>query len=66
MNEYDRHVQKFNLDDANDRTIYEDLLNKETDGEVVIERDQVTFDRTKGNQALIIVRCWVESKCDKN
>ncbi len=56
MNEhYDRHVQKFNLDDLNDRATYEDLLNRETDGEVIIERDQVTFDRTKGNQALIIV-----------
>ena len=59
--QYDRHVQKFNLDDANDRATYEDLLNRETEGEVVIERDQVTFDRTKGNQALIIV-WWREFK----
>jgi len=54
-NDFDRHVQKFNLDDANDRATYEDLLNRETLGEIAIERDQVTFDRTKGTQALIIV-----------
>ncbi|MGV8131526.1 MAG: hypothetical protein ACP5N7_05505 [Candidatus Pacearchaeota archaeon] len=58
-NDFDRHVQKFNLDDANDRATYEDLLNRETSGEIKIERDQVTFDRTKGNQALIIV-WWKE------
>lgn len=57
--DYTCHVQKFNLDEPMDKSVYENLLNREKDGEVTISRDQVTFDRTKGNCALIIV-WWKE------
>lgn len=58
LNERDfiHRVQKFNLDDPQDRGMYEALLNNP---DIQITRDQVTFDRTKGNQALIIV-WWKE------
>jgi len=56
--DYKKRVRKFNLDDDADRLEYEELLNNE---DVIIERDQVTFDKTKGNQALIIV-WWREPK----
>lgn len=53
--DYTCHVQKFNLDDPNDRVTYEDLLNKERDELVKITRDHLSFDRTKGNCALLVV-----------
>lgn len=56
---YTCKVKKFNLDDTVDRLEYESLLNQQIYDEIKITREEFTFDKTKGNQAVIVV-WWQE------
>jgi hypothetical protein len=52
-----KHVKKFNLDNDDDRALYEMLLNNNN---ATILKEEFTYDKTQGNKALITV-WWEES-----